>query len=496
MEKRMTRTTLRAAVLALVAVGTLAMTSDAEARGPRRSASAARQATAGTLTPQQAIEKIRNEEVKPFAGKVKALCGAGVKVTVNYDSPANAAQFDYPVKDPGAYLVRAAPHKQLTLNGLNKITEALTEIAVDDLGKKALRASLKEIVVLAVVGGAQLTYKDGVLTAGSHIFGDGEGSSLLATEIQRVLEWGLMVDEPRTGTKVALPYLRAIEKIDADEMRPFKEKVSSVVGAPVKVTPNYASPANAAQFDYPVKDPGRYLVRAAAHKQVTLNLLNNVSEAVNGAAVDEIGKAALKANLKEIVILTVVGGAQLTFKDGVLTVGNHIFGDGEGSSSGAGDIQKVLEWGLMIDEPRLGRKVAAPHRRAIEKIEADQVAPFKEKVKSLVGPAVQVTVSYALPANATGSSQAVKDPGAYLVRTAQHQRLKMRTLDIVMDALTALASGSNKAALQSKLKQIVIAAVHPDGVLSFQNGVLTVGAGEDSSYDATGIRKTVEAGLR
>jgi hypothetical protein len=342
MEKRMIP---RAAVLALVGVGTLVITNDSEARGGRRTASAAA-ARGETLSAQQAIQKIKTEEVKPFEGKVKALCGQGVKVTVNYESPANAAKFDYPVKDAGAYLVRAAPDKQLTRNLLNTITSALTEVAADDLGKKALGANLKEIVVLAVVGGAQLTYKDGVLTVGNHIFGDGMGSSNGASEIQKTLEWGLTVDEARLGTKIPVPYARAIATIDADEMRPFKAKVESIVGVPVKVTPNYASPANAAQFDYPVKDPGRYLVRAVQYKQVTRNLLNQISDAVSGAAADEQGKAALRANLKEIVVLTVVGGAQLTFKDGVLTVGNHIFGDGEGSSSGASDIQKVLESGL------------------------------------------------------------------------------------------------------------------------------------------------------
>ena len=100
---------------------------------------------------------------------MRASVGSSLKVSVQYEAAGTPATDPYYVKDAGAYLVRGVADKQLTLNALRLVVEALTAVASDAAGKRALRAGLKEIRILAVVGDAQLTFKDGVLTYGSHL---------------------------------------------------------------------------------------------------------------------------------------------------------------------------------------------------------------------------------------------------------------------------------------------------------------------------------------
>lgn len=457
-------------------------------------------ASAKGLTPKQAIKKIESGEVVPFKKKVRAIV-PGVAVSVVYEASGTPATDPYYIKDAGAFLVRAAPDKQLTLNGFRLVLEALGTVASDAAGKKALRAGLKKIVVYAVVGSAQLSFKDGVLTFGSHIFGDGAGSSLGASDIQRALEKGLTVgDAPAGGAGtnagaggLALNHSRAIEKIEAEQTAPFRAKVLALV-PDAKVTVEYAPPADQDQRPYAIKDPAAYLVRTAGCTNLTINSFNMVMEALNDIASDDLGKRALRSQLKSVVVYAVVGDGFHSYKDGVLTVGSHIYGDGQGSSVPASTTRLDLEWGLKAQTALLGGSLALAHVRAIEQIEAKQIAPFRADVKSIVGPSVKVTANYA-PAK-PGARLSEKDPGKYMELTASGERVKYRCITQITDALKAVAGGSLGGALKSKLREIVIVPTQPDAQVSYRSGVLTVAYGEDSGYDAGQIQKELEAGLK
>lgn len=437
---------------------------------------------------------IASDEVKPFTSKASAICGFPVKVTVDYASPPNAAQLEYPVKNVGAYLSRAAPTKQLTLFTLTPLLEALTGVAADAPGKAALKAGLKELHVLVVNGGAQLRFENGVLTVGSHLFGDGEGSSVGAKDMEDTLSWGLLLDEPVLGRRVPLPWVRVIKQIKTDEELPFQKRVSAIVGFDLKVSFLYDSPANASTMAYPVKDPARYLLRGAKDKQVTLNLLTNVEDALKNIASDALGKAALKASLKELHVLTVVGDAQYAFENGVYTVGSHIYGDGEGSSFGAADMTKHLLAGLMVDEPLTGKRLTLEEARAIAAIETNHLTPFRAGLQKLCGAPVKVTAVFTPFPDERG--EAPKNALPSLARWARSTDLTISFLDRVTEALTDASEKSGAKAVCAAVKEVRIPLVMSGALLSFEGGVLTVGRDQNSGYDAGQIRKAVEAKVR
>ncbi|MFO0672607.1 MAG: hypothetical protein U0235_23840 [Polyangiaceae bacterium] len=455
------------------------------------------------LTPKQAIKKIESGEITPFKKKVRAIVGSSLKVSVQYEAAGTPATDPYYVKDAGAYLVRGVADKQLTLNALRLVVEALTAVASDAAGKRALRAGLKEIRILAVVGDAQLTFKDGVLTYGSHLYGDGFGTSIGADGIQKLLEKSLSAGSGASGAApasgsgpstagLALNHSRAIEKLEAEQTAPFRAKVLAIVPN-AKVTVEYAPPADQDSRPYAIKDVPAYVVRTAGNTNLTLNSFNMIVEALNEVASDELGKRALREQLKSVVVYAVIGDGIHSFKDGVLTVGSHIYGDGAGTSIPASTTQKDLEWGLTSRTSLVAGTFPLAHVRAIERIEAEQVKPFREQVKSMVGPTVKVSANYAPPKS--GNTFPEKEPGKYMVLAADGTRVKYRATTQLTDALNDV-DGSLKGALKTKLREIVIVPTQQSAQLSFQNGVLTLGYGENDSYGASEIRKALEAGLR
>jgi hypothetical protein len=445
-----------------------------------------------TPPPAQALAKLNKNDVKPFEASVRKICGPRVKVTVKLDAPPDANTRDYPVKDVGAFLSRAANSGDLTRNSLDMVTEALKATTSDALGKQALAEGLKEVVVYAAVGGGFLTFEDGVLTVGSHIFGDGEGSSIPASSIEKILVWGLGVDGPHVGHRIALQHRRAIENIEAREVTPFREKVKAIAGPSVKVTVRYDPPADAGARFYAVKDPGPYLVRAGlTERQLTIMTLNLILEALNAVAIDDSGKAALRAELKEIVVLAAVGEAELSLKGGVLTVGSHIFGDGQGSSNSASDIEKALSSGLLVSDPNdpSGTQVPVGQVQAMQKIETRHLAPFRAKAAALLGPTVMVTAKYS---TAPGETAPVKDPAKYLARLATSTDLTINMLDQV------LAAVKEQAGERQQVKSIVVYVVVGDSVATLSGGVLTVGGhvgsdGNGSSLSQSQVAKALSA---
>lgn len=411
------------------------------------------------------LAKLEKNDVKPFAAKVKQACGPTVKATVKLAAPPDADSRPYAVKDVGAFLARAASSKDLTRNALDPVVEGLKAVTKDELGKTAVKQGLKEVVVYAAVGDGFITFENGVLTVASHIFGDGEGTSIPADLVEKTLVWGLEIDEPHVGHRVALQHRRAIETIEAKEIAPFKEKVKALAPK-TTVTVRYDPLTEAEDKHYAVKDPGHFLVRAGlTEHQLTLFTLNLVVEALTAVGGDDLGKAALASELKELVVLTTVGEGVLSVKDGVLTVGSHVFGDGLGSSIPASAIEQALRNGLLVNDPDSGTKLSLGHALAKQRIEAKHIAPFRKKVAEVLGPSVTVTAKYSPPPK---DDQPVKDAAKYLAQVADSTNFSINGLDQVVAALKAQEG-------RKQVKSIVVYVLVGDSFATLSDGVLSVG---------------------
>lgn len=415
--------------------------------------------------PPAVLAKLEKNDVKPFAAKVKQACGPTVKATVKLAAPPDADSRPYAVKDVGAFLARAAASKDLTRNALDPVVEGLKAVTKDELGKTAVKQGLKEVVVYAAVGDGFITFENGVLTVASHIFGDGEGTSIPADLVEKTLVWGLEIDEPHVGHRVALQHRRAIETIEAKEIAPFKEKLKAFAPK-TTVTVRYDPLTDVEDPHYAVKDPGHYLVRAGlTEHQLTLFTLTLTLDALKAVASDDAGKAALASELKELVVLTTVGEGVLSVKDGVLTVGSHIFGDGLGSSIPSSAIEQALRNGLMVSDPDSGEKLPLGHLLAKQRIEAKHIAPFKKKVAEVLGPSVTVTAKYSPPPK---DDQPVKDAAKYLAQVADSTNFTINGLDQVVAALKAQEG-------RKQVKSIVVYVLVGDSFATLSDGVLSVG---------------------
>lgn len=411
------------------------------------------------------LAKLEKNDVKPFVAKVKQVCGPTVKATVKLAAPPDAESRPYAVKDVGAFLASAANSKDLTRNSLDQVVRALEAVTKDTYGKQAVAQGLKEVVVYAAVGDGFITFENGVLTVASHIFGDGEGTSIPADLVEKTLVWGLEIDEPHVGHRVALQHRRAIETIEAKEIAPFKEKLKAFAPK-TTVTVRYDPQTPAEDQYYAVKDPGPYLVRGGlTEHQLTLFTLNLILEALKSVASDEVGKAALASELKELVVLTTIGEGVLSVKDGVMTVGSHIFGDGLGSSIPSSSMEKALRDGLVVSDPDSGEKLSLGHVQAKQRIDAKHIAPFKKKVAEVLGPSVTVTAKYGPPPK---DEQPVKDAAKYLVQVADSTNFSINGLDQVVAALKA-QPGSKQ------VKSIVVYVLVGDSFATLSDGVLSVG---------------------
>ena len=292
--------------------------------------------------PAQPVAAIQKNEVPAFEAKVKALAGPDVKVTLKFAYEAPEKADSYPIKDSGAYLARGVADHLLTKNMFDPVTDALKTVMADELGKRAIKDNLKQIVIYTVVSDARLSFADGLLSVGNHIYSDGEGSRNGAAEIAKMLEWTLKIDEPRVGSKVVLGHARAIEQMETEEVAPFRERVKATCKCSPKITMRYDAPSvdpGASQAD-----PGMFLHRAVmlGHQSLTRSMLNPLNDGLAQAAADPVGAKVLADQLKEIVIYAIVQDAKLSFSDGVLTVGNYILGDGYGSAWSAKDFKKAL----------------------------------------------------------------------------------------------------------------------------------------------------------
>ncbi len=101
----------------------------------------------------------------------------------------------------------------------------------------------------------------------------------------------------------------------------------------------------------------------------------------------------------------------------------------------------MLEWTLKIDEPRVGSKVVLGHARAIEQMETEEVAPFRDRVKATCKCSPKITMRYDGPSGVeSGASQA--DPGTFLHRATMlgHRSLSRSMLNAINDGLAQAAA--------------------------------------------------------
>jgi hypothetical protein len=150
----------------------------------------------------------------------------------------------------------------------------------------------------------------------------------------------------------------------------------------------------------------------------------------------------------------------------------------------------ALAGGKGPKRPAASKGEASPSE-LVEKMRVEEVKPFEEKVNAIVGAKVKVNVDFTMQKS---------DPPGYLARTALNRQLSLGTLNLVVDALTAIASDRlGKEALALGLKQIDLTAFPPEPKLSFANGVLSVGnvvVGDNKAeFPAKAIREALEPKL-
>jgi hypothetical protein len=270
--------------------------------------------------------------------------------------------------------------------------------------------------------------------------------------------------------------------------------VKAIVGPNVKVRVEHTQAPGADKLPYFVKDEPKFVVKMAGANNLTLFTLDTVVDALKEVASDEPGKKALTQNLKEVLIYSVAGNAQYEYKDGTLMIATHVFGDGEGSSVDRAGAAELLNWGMTLDEPLVGGKMPLGYVRAVHQLESGEVTALREGIKKIVGAPVEVAASYAMPGS-DKSPEAVMKWGKTLARWGD-KKLKYSVSDQLLRALTDVAASPSKAALQSRLKKVNVVVLTEEPMFALKDSVLTVGASDNSGWDASGMRKDLEAALK
>lgn len=127
------------------------------------------------LGERKAVQAIKDSDYKNFEAKVQSIAGTAVKLT-----------FDWAALENNPKCVQLVESKKHNSYMFDRVTEALTKVCADDMGKSAVKESLKEIKMVPSVG--NLTFQNGVLT----IYNDLEGNGAYdAGRIKETLEKGL-----------------------------------------------------------------------------------------------------------------------------------------------------------------------------------------------------------------------------------------------------------------------------------------------------------------
>lgn len=127
------------------------------------------------LAERRAAAAMKDGEFKAFEDQVKAICAFDVKLNFDWQSIENN-------KD----CVSICENKKFTYYVGENLARALTNICADNMGKEALKSSLKEICIIPAAG--DIEFAGGVFTLRSDLTGNGAWG---ADQIQEKMEKGL-----------------------------------------------------------------------------------------------------------------------------------------------------------------------------------------------------------------------------------------------------------------------------------------------------------------
>jgi hypothetical protein len=133
------------------------------------------------LAERRAAERFRNDDYPGWKAKIDAAAGFDVPVEVAWDELAAADYADsYATFFPKVYF--------------QPMVDALTGVAIDDMGKSALRDGLKKIVVRNTAqysSTSGFTFEGGVLTVDHLPYSNVDYGEERAQGLQKLLESGL-----------------------------------------------------------------------------------------------------------------------------------------------------------------------------------------------------------------------------------------------------------------------------------------------------------------
>ncbi|CAN5590953.1 hypothetical protein BH10BDE1_BH10BDE1_34880 [soil metagenome] len=127
------------------------------------------------LAERRAVQTVKETDFKNFEAGVKALCGFDLKL-----------DFDWAALEGNKECVWICENKKFNGFMFEKITEALTSICVDAMGKTALQEKVKEIKMNPVAG--ELEFSAGVLTVNNDLTGSGAwGADQIKAKLEKEL---------------------------------------------------------------------------------------------------------------------------------------------------------------------------------------------------------------------------------------------------------------------------------------------------------------------
>lgn len=127
------------------------------------------------LAERKAVSAAKETEFTQFEAKVKEICGFDIKLTFDWSLIENHRECGW-----------ICDNKKASDYMFNRIVEVLTKVCSDEMGKSAVRESLKEVNMIPATG--ELEFKDGVLTVRNDLTGNGAYG---ADQIQEILEKNL-----------------------------------------------------------------------------------------------------------------------------------------------------------------------------------------------------------------------------------------------------------------------------------------------------------------
>ncbi|MGV3625288.1 MAG: hypothetical protein ACO1OB_31045 [Archangium sp.] len=129
------------------------------------------------LAERRWVQERKGSDEKTISEKVNTITGNTIPLEIDWDG-FSAAMDDTQYISNDSY-------------GLPQLTTALEKIAVDDLGKEALKAGIKKIVIKpAKADGASFNFADGTITWNAY-FGSSSGGYIYADAMVKTLEKGL-----------------------------------------------------------------------------------------------------------------------------------------------------------------------------------------------------------------------------------------------------------------------------------------------------------------